>query len=382
VNKRYRLLAVDDTPENLILLQALLQDTYDLTVASDGAQALQLAQASPQPDLVLLDVQMPGLSGFDVLRQLRQRPATMELPVIFLTAAGGVREEQMGFDLGAVDYITKPLSPPVVLARIRTHLERSEYARRLRELSRTLGRYLPPQVCRAVFDGSQDGSIRTRRRKMTVFFSDIKDFTSCTARSQPEDITAMLNRYFSEMAAIVDAYGGTLNKFIGDAMMVFFGDPESRGTSQDAVQCVRMAVAMQGRMRELQAEWFELGFDRPFRIRCGINTGFCDVGNFGSNERMDYTIIGAEVNKAARLEEAAEPGGILVSRQTWALIQAEVQGEIRAHPVGPVTLKGFDDAVEAYAVGAEGGMRSAQREGPVLRSPAKGEPAAGEATLH
>ena len=348
-SNKARILVVDDTPDNLYLMGALLEDEYEVVTAGSGAEALQLAHSATPPELILLDIMMPEMDGYEVLRQLRQEPATVNIPVIFLTALTSIEEEQFGLDLGAVDYITKPISPPVVLARVHTHLERSANARRLQALSEKLGRYLAPQVYRSLFDGSRDAEIRTQRKKLTVFFSDIKDFTASTAKWQPEDITFLLNSYFSEMSKIAHEYGGTLDKFIGDAMVIFFGDPDSRGVKEDAQQCVKMALAMQRRMAELQILWREMGSDKTFQIRCGINTGYCDVGNFGSDLRMDYTIIGSEVNLAARLEQAADPGGILISGETYALVRDIVVADERA----PLMAKGFAEPITAYAVREE-----------------------------
>jgi class 3 adenylate cyclase len=316
--------------------------------AESGAAALEAARTQV-PDLILLDIMMPGMDGYEVLRRLRKDPATADIPVIFLTALTSPEEEQHGLDLGAVDYITKPISPPIVLARVHTHLERSTNARHLQSLSDKLGRYLAPQVYKSLFDGSRDAEIKTQRKKLTVFFSDIKDFTAATAKWQPEEIKFLLNSYFSEMSKIAYDFGGTLDKFIGDAMVVFFGDPETRGVREDALQCVRMAIAMQRRMAELRVLWREMGSDKSFQVRMGINTGYCDVGNFGSDLRMDYTIIGPEVNLAQRLEQAADPGGILISRATWSL----VKGEIASTEQDPIVVKGFPEPIQAYAVQAE-----------------------------
>ncbi|MEO7642601.1 MAG: adenylate/guanylate cyclase domain-containing protein [Ramlibacter sp.] len=343
---RAKILVVDDTPDNLFLMTALLEDEYELATASSGVEALEVAQSAQPPELILLDIMMPGMDGYEVMRRLRQNPATASIPVIFLTALTSIEEEQFGLDLGAVDYITKPISPPVVLARVHSHLERSANARRLLALSEKLGRYLAPQVYKSLFDGSREAEIRTQRKKLTVFFSDIKDFTASTAKWQPEDITFLLNSYFSEMSRIAEEYGGTLDKFIGDAMVIFFGDPDTRGQKEDALQCVKMALAMQRRMGELQAIWREMGSEKTFQIRIGINTGYCDVGNFGSDLRMDYTIIGPEVNLAARLEEAAAPGGIVISRETYGLVQGDIVADAR----GPLVLKGFSEPVEAFVV--------------------------------
>ena len=341
-----RVLVVDDTEDNLFLMTALLEDKYELMLAPSGEEALAIIMSQAPPDLILLDIMMPEIDGYEVLRRIRQHPPTVTIPVIFLTALSTMEEEQLGLDLGAVDYITKPISPPLLLARVQSHLERSSNARRLQALSEKLSRYLAPQVYQSLFDGSQKAEIHTERKKLTVFFSDIKDFTGSTATWQPEDITRLLNSYFSEMSRIAAEYGGTVDKFIGDAMVIFFGDPHSLGVREDALQCVKMAIAMQRAMADLQALWRDSGPSKTFRIRIGINTGFCDVGNFGSDLRMDYTIIGPEVNLAARLEQAAEPGGILISGETYAL----VCGEIETDQCVSIVAKGFSDPITAHAV--------------------------------
>jgi adenylate cyclase len=349
IASKARILVVDDTQDNLILMQALLEETYDVVTAESGTQALQEAQSAHPPELILLDIMMPDMDGFEVLRRLRQDPATASIPVIFLTALTSIEEEQSGLDLGAVDYIAKPISPPIVMARVHAHLERSLNARRLQSLSEKLKRYLAPQVVKSLLDGSRDAQIQTQRKKLTVFFSDLKDFTASTTKWQPEDITFLLNSYFSEMSKIVHEYGGTLDKFIGDAMLVFFGDPDTHGVKEDATRCVKMALAMQRRMAELQILWREMGSDKTFQMRCGINTGYCDVGNFGSDLRMDYTIIGQEVNRAARLEQAADPGGILISGETYALVKGEIVADERA----PLQAKGFAEPIASFAVREE-----------------------------
>jgi adenylate cyclase len=344
--RRPRILVVDDTADVRFFLVALLRDGYEVEAAESGEEGLQVALSERRPEIILLDVMMPGMDGYEVMRRLARDPRTADIPVIFLTALSSVEEEQFGLDLGATDYIAKPISPPVLLARVRLHLERSANAKRLKTLSDQLSRYLAPQVYQSLFDGSRQAEIQTQRKRLTVFFSDIKNFTASTAQWQPEEVTFLLNSYFEEMSQIAAEYGATLDKFIGDAIVIFFGDPHTLGPRQDAVQCVRMAVAMQQRMAELRQRWKAMGIPKAFEIRIGINSGFCDVGNFGSNLRMDYTIIGREVNLAARLEQAAEPGGILISRDTHDLVQDEIEVEERE----PVIAKGFTEPITVYAV--------------------------------
>jgi adenylate cyclase len=216
----------------------------------------------------------------------------------------------------------------------------------LETLSDKLSKYLSPQIYRSIFLGQHDDSLITRRKKLTVLFSDIKDFTETTEDLQPEDLAQHINHYLTEMSRIALAHGATIDKFIGDAIMMFFGDPESRGVKEDAQACVAMAMEMQRCARELQAEMAAKGFERPFQTRIGINTGYCNVGNFGSADRMDYTIIGGAVNLAARLQTHCDPDGILVSYETYVLVKDEVDFEERK----PVELKGIRRKVRCFSV--------------------------------
>ena len=172
----------------------------------------------------------------------------------------------------------------------------------LESLSIKLSKYLSPQIYNSIFTGAQGVEIASNRKKLTIFFSDVVNFTETTDKLESEDLTNLLNRYLTEMSDIALKHGATIDKYIGDAIMVFFGDPETKGLKEDALACVRMAIAMVRRMRELRSEWQELGAEKPFRLRIGINTGYVTVGNFGSNDRMDYTIIGNAVNLTARLQ--------------------------------------------------------------------------------
>ncbi|MGB1026831.1 MAG: adenylate/guanylate cyclase domain-containing protein, partial [Rhodospirillaceae bacterium] len=228
----------------------------------------------------------------------------------------------------------------------------------LEGLSQNLSKYLSPQIYDQIFTGAQGVELKTARKKLTVFFSDLKDFTQTTEDLQPEDLTYLLNKYFSEMSKIALKHGATIDKFIGDAMVMFFGDPNSKGVLEDAKSCVRMAIEMQRRMEDLREIWNAKGYEHPFQMRIGINTGFCNVGNFGSDARMDYTIIGNEVNLAARLEGKAEPGGILMSYETYALVRDIVHAE----PREPIQVKGIRRDVVPYDVrGILEGMDSSRR---------------------
>ena len=241
-----------------------------------------------------------------------------------------------------------------LIARFNKELARTNEF--LSGLAQKIAKYLPPQLYRGIFAG-KDVQLATERKKLTVFFSDVVDFTSTAERMQPEELTALLNEYLTEMSSIAVAHGGTVNKFIGDAILVFFGDPESRGAVEDARACLAMALAMQRRLAELNAQWRKRGIARPFRARMGINTGFCNVGNFGSDDRMDYTIIGAEANLAARLQSIAQPGEIVLSYETFML----VRDMVRARPLEPITLKGIAHPVVPYAVeGLTGARRGAE----------------------
>ena len=214
----------------------------------------------------------------------------------------------------------------------------------LEALSSKLSKYLSPQIYQSIFSGKQNVEISSKRKKLTIFFSDIAGFTETTDNLESEELTDVLNHYLTEMSMIALAYGATIDKYIGDAMLLFFGDPVSKGVTEDAKACIMMAIAMQRRMRELEQDWRKRGLERPFRIRMGICTGFCTVGNFGSQDRMDYTIIGNEVNLAARLQSAAEPGGILISHETNALVQDIVLTEEQP----PMTVKGFLRPISSY----------------------------------
>ncbi len=222
----------------------------------------------------------------------------------------------------------------------------NEKARQLEELSGKLAKYLSRQLYESIFSGRTEVEVRSYRKKLTIFFSDIEGFTELTDSMEAEPLSELLNQYLSEMATIAARYGGTVDKFIGDGVMIFFGDPETKGEQEDAVACVEMALAMRERVHELQREWHGRGVTRPLHIRIGINTGYSTVGNFGSEDRLAYTIVGGQVNVAARLEASAEPDQILVSHPTYALIKDVIACE----PDGEIKVKGIAYPLKTYRV--------------------------------
>ena len=224
--------------------------------------------------------------------------------------------------------------------------QRVSSQKKIEELTNKLSKYLSPQVYQSIFSGKQNVKIEAYRKKLTVFFSDIKGFTEITDRLEPEVLSSLLNSYLNEMSKIALKYGGTIDKFIGDAILIFFGDPESKGDKEDAKACVLMALEMRERMKHLRKLWEDQGISNPLDIRIGINTGFCNVGNFGSEDRLDYTIIGGEVNLASRLESSAEIGQILISHETYALIKKDIICEKKDE----INVKGIAHKIQTYQV--------------------------------
>lgn len=217
---------------------------------------------------------------------------------------------------------------------------------RVTRLSAKLKLFLPHQFVESLVKGDRAPEHDYRRKKLTIFFSDIKGFTRWTDTLEPEEVRDLLNRYISDMSDIATKWRGTIDKFVGDAMMVFFGDPESTDDQDHALRCVRMAMAMQERMRELRAKWESLGYEEPLHIRVGVNTGYATVGNFGSEHRLNYTALGGAVNLASRLESASAPDKITISHTTYSLIKDEIECE----PKGEIEVKGFSEPVKIYEV--------------------------------
>lgn len=219
-----------------------------------------------------------------------------------------------------------------------------EKSRQLERLANRLAKYLSPQVYDTLFKGDRDMTQRFSRKNLTIFFSDIERFTDITDDLEPERLAFIINSYLSAMSTVALDNGGTIDKFIGDAIVIFFGDPESRGDREDAAACVRMSLAMQEKMYDLNEMWRSQGLTKPMHVRMGINTGFCTVGNFGSEQKLDYTVLGSPVNMAARLQALAKPDRIVISESTYLLLQDLVEAE----KLEQVTLKGFKRPINTF----------------------------------
>lgn len=232
----------------------------------------------------------------------------------------------------------------------------AERTSELQSVANRLAKYLSPQIYSSIFSRKGEPAATLARKNLTIFFSDIEGFTDITDGMEPERLSFLINTYLREMSDIAIAHGGTIDKFIGDAILVFFGDPETEGDRNDALRCARMALRMRDRLLELAGLWRENGISRPLHARMGITTGFCTVGNFGSDQRLDYTVIGSPVNLAARLQTAAEADTILIAESTWVLIHNAVD----TTPMGKITPKGFVRPTEYYRLNGftEGDARS------------------------
>ena len=276
-----------------------------------------------------------GLTITSVLHGIELASATPPL----VTIVGGVG---IAIYICVTAYYTHQQARTLVQAKSLIQSQREQSI----TLSHKLAKYLSPQVWQSIFTGERDVRLETQRKKLAVFFSDIKGFTELSEEMEPESLTELLNTYFNEMSQIALKYGGTIDKFVGDSIMIFFGDPTSRGSKEDTTACVAMAIEMRKHMKVLRQKWKSQGIRTPLEIRMGISTGYCTVGNFGAENRMDYTIIGKEVNLASRLESMAEPGEILVSYETFSLIKEMIM----CRDKGEIVVKGFARPVPIYSI--------------------------------
>jgi len=362
------ILVVDDTPANVKLLADLLTvQGYTVVTAVNGEEALA-SIASKRPDLVLLDIVMPGIDGYEVCRAIRADPTSGILPVIMVTALDPGQERIKGLEAGADDFLTKPIHPAELLARVRSLLrikslydevERSKaeladwnktlerrVADGIAQLERLarMKRFFSPQVADLILAGGTDDPLKSHRREITVVFLDLRGYTAFTETADPEVVMGVLREYHAEMGRLIMAYQGTLERFAGDGIMIFFNDPVE--IAHPAQQAVRMAVAMQQRFEKLAVQWRQRGYDLHMGI--GIAQGVATLGAIGFEGRQDYGAIGSVTNLAARLCAEAKAGQILVAQQ----MSAQIESLLLFEPVEPLVLKGFSQPVHAVNVSA------------------------------
>jgi len=348
---------VDDTAHNVKLLaDVLVARGYAVSTASSGKEALDKV-ASDAPDLVLLDVVMPEMSGYEVCKTLRADPATARLPVVMVTALDPSQERVKGIDAGADDFLTKPINQPELIARVRSLLRVKQLWDELAELNRTLEqrvqaqvtqleqlgrlkRFFSPQLAEAIVSGGTEDPLKSHRRDITVVFLDLRGFTAFAETAEPEEVMAVLREYHAEMGKLILEHEGTLERFTGDGMMIFFNDPVP--VKDHAARAVRMAAAMRDRVAELAVTWKKTGFELDFGI--GVAYGYATLGAIGFEGRLDYGAIGTVTNLAARLCAEAQPGQVLLSQKVTTSVEALVEVE----PVGDVTLKGLSRPMKVF----------------------------------
>jgi len=335
-----KILVVDDTPANIKLLGDLLRAKgYEVTTAASGELALESIAKHP-PDLVLLDIMMPGISGYDVCRRLRENPATALLQIVLATSLDPNQERVKGIEAGADDFLSKPINQPELFARVKSLLRikglQDERLARLKS-------FFSPQLAEAIAAGRGEDVMKTHRREITVQFFDLRGFTSFTDNAEPEEVMELLRGYHTPLGKIVLEHQGTLERFAGDAVMVFYNDPVP--IERPAEHAVLAALAMMEAFKPIGQHWkkrsgFELG------LGCGIAQGYATLGAIGFEGRWDYAAIGNVTNLAARLCAEAKAGQILADRKTMAVLD----GTFDFEPVGELTLKGFSQPVPGFAL--------------------------------
>lgn len=368
-----RILIVDDQPMNVDILQTRLAvHGYDILTATDGEAALQLVRAE-QPDLMLLDVMMPKMDGIEVCQRLKGDAALPFMPVIMVTAKSDSKDVVAGLEAGADEYLTKPVDQAALVARVKSmlrikdlHDTVQEQATRLEaqavqlaewnqmleqrvqeqvtELERMgrLKRFFSPQLAEVVVSSGGEKLLQSHRREVTVVFCDLRGFTAFAETTEPEDVMTVLREYHHAMGTLIFQFEGTLERFTGDGMMVFFNDPLP--CPDPSVRAVRMAVAMRQQMAELLEQWRKSGYELNFGI--GIAHGYATLGMIGFEGRVDYAAIGPVTNLASRLCDEAQGGQILISQRVLAAVEAWVQAE----PAGEFVLKGLSEPVPAFHV--------------------------------
>jgi class 3 adenylate cyclase/CheY-like chemotaxis protein len=362
----WKILVVDDTPQNIKVLDAILSPRgYRVATARSGAEALQKVR-DEAPDLVLLDIVMPGMSGYEVVQRLRDDPATRVLPVVMVTALGAQEEKVKAIEAGADDFLTKPVNQLELLARVKSLLRIKAYhdtiqsqAAELAEWNRTLEgrvqqqvqelerlarlrRFLAPQLAELIASDEHEQVLESHRREVTVVFCDLRGFTAFSETTEPEEVMRVLREFHLAMGEIIHHYEGTLERFTGDGMMIFFNDPIP--CSDPAERAVHMAVSMRTRVDDLKAKWRRRGHQLDFGV--GISQGYATLGKIGFEGRFDYAAIGTVTNLASRLCDEADGEQILVSQRVYSAVEVLVEAEI----VGELSLKGFSRPILVHNI--------------------------------
>ena len=361
-----RILIADDNPDNLDIFRTRLAvHGYEILTAADGEEALAVAREK-QPDLILLDVMMPKMDGTDVCRRLKADTSLPFMPIVMLTAKSATQDVVTALDAGADEYLTKPVDHGALVARVKSMLrikaladtveaQRTKLAEwnltlekrvdeqleQLENLSR-LKRFFSPQLAEAILSGGAADPLVTHRREVVVVFLDLRGFTAFAETSEPEEVMGVLREYHAEMGKLILEHEGTLERFTGDGMMIFFNDPVV--VANPAERAIRMAIAMRERVREMSKSWRRRGHDLALGI--GIAKGYATIGAIGFEGRLDYGAVGTVTNMAARLCGEAKGGQILTNRKTLTDFETLVE----ADPIGELPLKGFAKPIGAFNI--------------------------------
>jgi PleD family two-component response regulator len=358
-NPPYRILVVDDAEENVAILEARLQaNHYKTFSAFDGLDALEKVEEE-RPDLILLDVMMPKMDGFEVCQRIKANEETQMIPVIMVTAKTDVEDIARGFEVGADDYLTKPYQQMELMARVRSMLRIRQAYLDIQELNATLEekvraqvaeiervgrlkRYFSPQLLQSLTSDEATDIMKSHRREITVAFLDLRGFTAFSERAEPEEVIAVLRELHQTAGSIIFRHDGTIERFTGDGIMVFLGDPMPM--EDHAERSVRMALELRKEVGELSKSWKNMGFDLSLGI--GISTGYATLGTIGFEGRIDYAAIGNATNMASRLCDEAKAEQILISHKT----KVKIEKEFKTRSLGTVQMRGFSKSLPIHEV--------------------------------